>query len=252
MILDKIIYLILIYYKLYQYIVTLCIIRNIDKLKNIKLRPSSLEYVSDRRNILSVFYTIETLFCYIINSLLFYSIKIKTNIKLFFNSEYDEDDNILKRCVLVSYKKLEYYDDLLYKYISDYIRNVIFKKITNYILDEMTNNMSNNMTNNKDDKDNKNDKNNLFKNDNMKNILSESFKMFDEIIKNKSINKKDIDNISKSINSGIQSINNNNIFKNLLEDIKKNDKNNENGNIIENEIKRNNNKILLDLKDKLN
>lgn len=212
MIIEKFIYLLFFYNRLYIYLLSLLFIKNIRLLKSIKLEPST-------QNISTVYSFIENIFCYIINTFIKYLLFIYNFINIFFNQPEDQTNNFIKKTILFIYHRINDLDNKLYNMLMNYIKDVLFKKITAQIMEEMT----------KTSKDN-----NI---GGLDKILSNSMRMFDDIIKNTKFDKNDLNKLSQTVNR----VKNDDMIQKLVSDLQTNK-----------DIKKNNNLILSSLKDKLN
>jgi len=246
MIIEKFIYLLFIYNRLYLYLLSLLFIKNIKLLKLIKLESSN-------QNISTVYLYIEIIFCYIINKLITYILLIYDKINNFLNQSEDITYNIFTKLILYIYNRIYDLDKKLYDMLMNYIKDVIFKKIIAQIMEEMTKT------------------NNISGVSGIDNILSNSMKMFDDLMKNtkfttdtfgdkndlnKLLSKVPLKNVvdttffcasdlslDKSVpqTQTINNVKNDDIIQKLVNDIQTNK-----------DIKKNNNLILSSLKDKLN
>jgi hypothetical protein len=220
MIIEKFIYLIFFYNNLYYYLLLLLCIRNIKYLERIQLVNNT--YKTNKNILLSIYEFIESLFCLFINNLINIIVLVYNKITIFFNQEVNVSDNIIKRVILFIYNKINDLDNKLYNIIFNYVKDILFKKITNQIMEEMSKSTNKN---------------------NFDDILSNSMKIFDDILKKDNINK-----LSKNmINTKSKDI-----FNNIINDLKTDDICTKELQTLINNVKTNNNQILLGLKDKFN
>jgi hypothetical protein len=223
MIIEKFIYLLFFYNRLYLYLLSIILVKNIKYLNNIKLYPLTVENQCDKNYISKIYIFFETLICYCFNTITMIILNIYNNINNYLDQPEDISHNIITRLILYIYNRIYDLDKKLYEMLMNYIKNVILKKITTQIIEEMT----------KSTKDN-----NL---GGLDNILSNSMKMFDDLMKNTKLNKIDPNKLSQTINLNINKDKIDEFIDKSIIDINTNK-----------DIKKNNNMILSSLKDKLN